>query len=76
MSKGQFGPRDLHKHPWKLNIPGSDPTRELHTTIAEAGARAATAAAKRVEGLRDLRGDELTGTVVRRELRAWLRTSA
>ena len=52
MSKGQFGPRDLHKHPWKLNIPWSDPTRELHTTKAEAG------------------------TVIRREWRVWLRTSA
>ena len=27
MSKGQFGPRDVHKHLWKLPIPMYDPNR-------------------------------------------------
>ena len=45
MTKGQFGPRDLHKHLWKLPIPEFDPAQELHATIAAAGAAAAAAGA-------------------------------
>ncbi len=75
MSKGQFGARDLHKHLWKLPIPGYDPARELHAAIAGAGAKAASGAAAKLAQLRELRGDKLTVTVARRELRAWLRTS-
>ena len=37
MSKGLFGARDLHKHLWKLPIPGFDPARALHNSIADAG---------------------------------------
>ena len=75
MSKGQFGPRDLHKHLWKLPIPEFDPAQELHTDIAEAGATAAAAAGKKLAELREQRGDKLTVTIARRELRKWLRTS-
>ena len=75
MSKGQFGPRDLHKHLWKLPIPGFDPARELHVTIVEAGATAAARAAEKLADLREKRRDKLTATIVRRELRTWLRTS-
>ena len=75
MSKGQFGPRDLHKHLWKLPIPGFDPTQELHVAIAEAGATAAAGAKAKLNHLREQRGDDLTVAIVRRELRAWLRTS-
>ena len=75
MSKGQFGARDLHKHLWKLPIPEFDPAQELHASIAEAGTRAASGAAAKLAELRELRCDKLTSTIVRRELRAWLRAS-
>ena len=75
MSKGQFGARDLHKHLWKLPIPGFDPARGLHVTIVEAGATAAARAAEKLADLREKRRDKLTVTIVRRELRTWLRTS-
>ena len=75
MPKGQFGARHLHKHLWKLPIPRFDPAQELHVTIAEAGATAAAGAGKKLEELREQRGDKLTVTIVRRELRKWLRTS-
>ena len=72
MPKGQFGARHLHKHLWKLPIPGFDPAQDLHVTIAEAGATAAAVAGKKLEELREQRGDRLTVTIVRRELRKWL----
>ncbi len=75
MSKGQFGARDLHKHLWKLPIPEFDPSVALHTTIAEAGERAAAGAAARLANLRDGYGDRLTVTIARRELRQWLQAS-
>ena len=75
MPKGQFGARHLHKHLWKLPIPGFDPAQGLHVTIAEAGATAAAGAGKKFEELREQRGDSLTVTIVRRELRKWLRSS-
>ena len=75
MPKGQFGPRHLHKHLWKLPIPQFDPMQELHAAIAEAGATAAAAAGNKLEELRGQRGDGLTVAVARRELRTWLRTS-
>ena len=67
--------RDLHKHLWKLPIPKFDPTQELHVAIAKAGATAATGAAKKLAQLREQRGDKLTVTIARRELRKWLRMS-
>ncbi len=76
MNKGQFGARDLHKHLWKLPIPEFDPAQKLHAAIAEAGAAAAAGAAKQLEALRAERGERLTVTIARRELRAWLRGSA
>ena len=72
MPKGQFGARHLHKHLWKLPIPEFDPSQELHATISEAGATAAAGAAAKLERMR---GDKLTVTIARRELRTWLRTS-
>ena len=75
MTKGQFGARDLHKRLWKLPIPEFNPSQELHTMIAEAGATAAAAAGKKLAELRQERGDRLTVTIARRELRKWLRTS-
>ena len=75
MSKGQFGARDLQKHLWKLPIPEFDPANDLHKAIAKAGATAAAAAGKQLAQLRQQRGDDLTVTIARRELRAWLRAS-
>ena len=75
MSKGQFGARDLHKHLWKLPIPEFDPARELHAAIAKAGATTAAGAKRKLDELRELRGDKLTVTIARRELRKWLRDS-
>ena len=67
--------RHLHKHLWKLPIPEYDPEQKLHVRISQAGERAASGAAARLEQLRQERGDKVTVTIVRRELRAWLRSS-
>ena len=75
MAKGQFGAVDLHKHLWKLPIPEFDPANDLHAAIAKAGATAAAGAGKQLAQLRQQRGDDLTVTIARRELRAWLRAS-
>ncbi len=75
MPKGQFGARHLHKHLWKLPIPQFDPARKLHAAIAKAGATTAAGAGEKLAELREKRGDGLTVTIVRRELRAWLRAS-
>ena len=72
MPKGQFGARHLHKHLWKLPIPEFDPSQELHTAIAGAGATAAAVAKAKLDQLREQRGDRLTITIARRELRMWL----
>ena len=78
MPKGQFGARHLQKHLWKLPIPEFAPASELHAAIVEAGAAAARKAKERLANLREQyqrEGKELTVAIVRRELRAWLRTS-
>ena len=76
MTKGQFGARDLHKRLWRLPIPEFDPAQdELHTVIAAAGAAAAEGARVRLAALREERGERLTVTIARRELRQWLRAS-
>ena len=74
MSKGQFGARDLHKHLWKLPIPGFDPANGLHVEVSQAGRTAAGGAAQRLAQLRQER-DRVTVTIARRELRKWLRQS-
>ena len=76
MAKGQFGARHLHKHLWKLPIPEFDAGSPLHRELAEAGAAAALGASGRLAELRSERGERLTVTIARRELRAWLRGSA
>ena len=75
MSKGQFGARDLHKHLWKLPIPKYDPGTQLHVEISQAGASAATGAGVQLVALQSARGESLTSTITRRELRKWLRNS-
>lgn len=76
MNKGQFGARHLHKQLWKLPIPEFDGSDLLHREIAEAGETAALGSARRLAELRAERGEGLTITIARRELRAWLRESA
>jgi len=75
MNKGQFGARDLHKHLWKLPIPEFDEGNVLHASLAIAGERVAAGVAERLAELRAERGDRLTVTIARRELREWLRSS-
>ena len=75
MPKGQFGARHLHKHLWKLPIPEFDAGEELHAEIAAAGKAAAAGARKRLAALREERGADVGVTIVRRELRKWLRAS-
>ena len=78
MSKGQFGARDLQKHLWRLLIPEFDAASELHGSIVQAGATAAQKAKERLGRLQEQyrqAGKDLTVTIARRDLRAWLRNS-
>ena len=75
MSKGQFGARDLQKHLWKLPIPEYDATNRLHQEIAMAGQAAASGTVQQLQNLYKQRGDAVSTTVVRRELRTWLARS-
>ena len=68
--------RHLQKHVWKLPIPEFDPEDALHAAIAAAGQAAAAGASARLAEVRAERGDDVSVTVARRELRAWLRQSA
>ncbi len=74
MPKGLFGARHLQKHLWRLPIPQFDSNNAMHREVAMAGKAAATAAARRLANLRKARGN-VSVTVVRRELRAWLKLS-
>ena len=75
MPKGQFGARHLQKHLWKLPIPEFDTGDSLHQAVAEAGAAAALGVSERLAELRRERGEKLTVTIARKELRNWLRNS-
>ena len=75
MPKGQFGARDLQKHLWKLPIPEYNGGNALHAEISAAGKGAAEAAARQLARLRQERGDGVSVTIARRELRKWLRAS-
>ncbi len=78
MSKGLFGPRDLHKHLWKLPIPEFDAAKALHRQIARAGETAAAGATQKLAEVREELendGKPLTVALARRELRKWLRAS-
>ena len=76
MPKGQFGARDLQKHLWKLPIPQFDAKKALHRDIAKAGEAAARGAAAELVKIRRDRGDDVSVTIVRRELRKWLAASS
>ncbi|MCQ3814353.1 MAG: hypothetical protein KTU85_08045, partial [Acidimicrobiia bacterium] len=51
MSKGQFGPRHLQKHLWRLNIAEYEPTNPVHQKLAALGAESAKQAARIVTSL-------------------------
>ena len=74
MSKGLWGARDLQKHLWRLPIPAFDANNALHVEVARAGRAAAAGAQRQLAGLREQRGDAGVA-IVRRELRAWLKSS-
>lgn len=72
MPKGQYGPRHVHKHLWRLPIGAFDEGDPLHNTLAEAGVRASDDAARALEEMRAgaaAKGVPLSARVVRRELR-------
>lgn len=75
MAKGQFGARHLHKHLWKLSIPEFNPKLTLHSAISRAGKEAAEGAARKLGEIRDERGQDVSVTIIRRELRKWLQES-
>ena len=75
MPKGQFGARHLHKHLWKLPIPEYDADNALHADISDAGKAAAKGAVRELARLRVERGEDVSVTIARRELRKWLRSS-
>lgn len=75
MSKGQWGARDLHKHPWRLPIPRFDATDGLHREIAKASSQAAAGAATVLADLEAARASDdgpISGDIARADLRAWL----
>ena len=72
MPKGQFGARHLHKHLWKLPIPEFYAGNALHAEVSEAGRAAETGAARELARVRDERGEDVSVTIARRELRKWL----
>jgi len=78
MPKGQFGNRHVHKHLWRVPIPGFDPKDAGHVELAELGKQAEADAADRCAALRAERqsaGKATSVTTVRSELRAWLHES-
>ena len=75
MSQGQYGARDLHKHLWNLPIYTYDSGDFIHRALATSGAAAADRAAEVLaeeEQARAAVGKEMTVTVARRVIRAWL----
>ena len=75
MSRGQFGARDLHKQVWKLPIPEFYNGDALHVEVSDAGKAAVAIAERELERVRDERGNDVSATIARRELRKWLRSS-
>ncbi len=74
MPVGQFGPRALHKHLWRLPIPRFDAANHLHWEISAAGASASNGAETALQELRQSRG-AVSVTIARREIRKWLASS-
>ena len=75
MPKGQFGPRHVHKHLWKLRIPSYDPTNPAHTAVVSEARTAARHVTDRLDLLRASSKRPITVTTARKALRQWLATS-
>ena len=69
MPKGQFGPRHVQKHLWKLPIPTFDPTEPTHDAVSQAGKNAIQAAQTNHPD------PPATIRTVRNQLRSWLKES-
>ena len=70
MPRGKFGgSRHLHKHLWKLSIPRYNRRNKLHASIWKLGRTAESEARQRISEMRKERGDDLTVTTARDELR-------
>ena len=79
MSKGQFGPRDLEKHLWRLDIREYDPADRTHASLAQLGSTAAGEASAALTDLQTQHAKKrhpLTWRIARRELRTRLAASA
>ena len=78
MAKGQYGPRHVHKHLWRLPIPEYDVSLALHRDIAVAGAAAAEGAVQvlsEVRAKREASGKVFSVRIARQDLRQWLSES-
>ena len=52
-SRGQWGPRDIHKKFWELPIPKFDPKNKDHLALAELGERCTGKVEKLLPSLKD-----------------------
>ena len=78
MSKGQYGPRDLQKHLWRLNLREFDRNNPDHEQLANLGRQAARQAAETISGLRNELAAQslpLTSKTARKTLRDNLASS-
>ena len=75
MPKGQYGPRHLHKHLWRLPIPEFDDEDTVHVEVSNAGAGAAVGATQELTRIRQQRGNNAYYLTVRKDLRKWLSSS-
>ena len=78
MSKGAYGPRNLHKHLWRLSIPKFDQDDSWHIELASLGSKLHSQAQSRWKEETTERAAErktVSVTVARRVLREWLTTN-
>lgn len=68
MPRGQYGPRHLHKHLWKLSIPKYNPKKKLHCRLVKLGRAAESEAYAEIADMKDS-GKPLTSDSVRKRLR-------
>ena len=75
MPAGQFGPRDVKKQLWRLEIPAFDPTLDLHQHLATAAANIAEMILTlwhQVQADRAAKQKTTSGVVARRTINRWL----
>ena len=79
MPAGQFGPRDLKKQLWRLEIPTFDPEIELHQRLASASQQIASLVLtlwREVKADREASGKTTSTVVARRTINQWLDQAA